>query len=214
MSSELLVAKGIRKRFGARKVLEGVDLSLTEKDLLMLFGENGSGKSTLLQIIVGVLVPGAGAVTIGGHSLERERVQALAHVGFAPERADIPEHLLVIEWLDLVASLKCAERPTDEMLATWGVEPLLRTRVGSLSLGQHRRVVLLSAQLGRPRLLVLDEPTNGLDAALLTTLESELRRHASGGGAVLCATHDEAFAGRMGTRRIELRAGVVGAVTA
>ncbi len=209
MSSELLVANGIRMRFGARKVLDGVDLSLAEGDLLLLFGENGSGKSTLLQIVVGVLVPDAGAVIIGGHALERARVQALSQIGFAPERADIPEHLLVIEWLDLVASLKCAPRPTEAEIATWGVEPLLRMRVGSLSLGQHRRVVLLGAQLGHPKLLVLDEPTNGLDTALLGTLESELRRQVSAGGAVLCATHDEAFAARVGGRRIDLRAGVI-----
>lgn len=207
--TEVLTITGVHKRFGVRKVLSDVSLTVAAGEVVALLGDNGSGKSTLLQVVAGILRADGGQITIAGHDLGRQRVAALGALGFAPERADIPEHLLVLEWLDLVASLRRCAAADEALVSRWGLAPLLGLRTGVLSLGQHRRVALASAQLGGPRLLVLDEPTNGLDQTTLGSLREVVAAHAASGGAVVCATHDREFAGQVGSRTCRLRGGVL-----
>ena len=176
-----------RKSFGLSAVLRRASLSVSEGERVVVLGANGCGKSTLLQLVAGVLEPSGGRVEVNGA------------IGFAPEKPDIPEHLLVVEWLDLVASLKRARRRRPAEL---GVEELLSRKVGALSLGQRQRVSLAAAWIGDPALLVLDEPTNGLDAASRDALLARLR-----GATALVATHDRDLAERIGTRVVTMENG-------
>jgi ABC-type multidrug transport system ATPase subunit len=180
----IVEAAGICKSLGRRAVLRDFDLSLERGERVVILGENGSGKSTLLQIVAAVLEPDAGTLR-APHSL-----------GFAPEKPDIPDHLLVGEWLDIIASLKGIGSIG---ALPFGVEELMEKRVSALSLGQRQRVSLASAWLGEPELLVLDEPTNGLD----TTTQAEVTRRLSDKSA-LVATHDRHFAAAVATRVIGL----------
>ena len=177
-------AQGIHKSLGRRAVLRGVDLCIERGERVVVLGENGSGKSTLLCIVAAVLEPDAGTL------------RAPQTLGFAPEKPDIPEHLRVGEWLDLVASLKGLRRVA---ALPFGVDELTEKRASALSLGQRQRVSLASAWLGEPELLVLDEPTNGLDVA--TQAEVTLRL---AGSTALIATHDRQFAAAVATRVIGL----------
>jgi ABC-2 type transport system ATP-binding protein len=185
----ILEARAIRKILGRRAVLRGVSLSLNRGERVAVLGENGSGKSTLLQIVGGVL------------SADHGQLEVCQNLGFAPEKPDIPEHLRVGEWLALVASLK-GLRNTGELY--FGVGELSGTRVSALSLGQRQRVSLASAWLGAPELLVLDEPTNGLDLETQAEVTSRLA-HTS----ALIATHDRALADAIATRIVTVRAGVL-----
>ncbi|MES1177089.1 MAG: ABC transporter ATP-binding protein [Myxococcales bacterium] len=180
----IVEALGIHKSLGRRAVLRGFDLRLERGERVVILGENGSGKSTFLYIVASVLEPDAGTVHVS------------VALGFAPEKPDIPEHLSVGEWLDIVASLK-GERTVGAL--PFGVDQLTEKRVSALSLGQRQRVSLASAWLGDPELLVLDEPTNGLDAAT----QAELTRRLSDTSA-LVATHDPHFAAAIATRVIGL----------
>lgn len=180
----IVEAAGICKSLGQRAVLRDFDLYLERGERVVILGQNGSGKSTLLHIIAAVLEPDAGTLR-APHSL-----------GFAPEKPDIPDHLLVAEWLDVVASLK-GGRWIDPL--PFGVEELMDKRVGALSLGQRQRVSLASAWLGEPELLVLDEPTNGLD----TATQAEVM-HLLSDKSALIATHDRHFAAAVATRVIGL----------
>lgn len=211
MSDVMIAIDDVAKRYGGRDVLRGVSLSVRGGEVCALLGENGSGKSTLLAIAGGILDPDRGDVRIAGVSIQKDRAAALANAGVAPERADVPDHLLAIEWLDLVASLKRATSLSSDAIAAWGLEPILYTRVGALSLGQHRRVVLAAATIGAPMVLLLDEPTNGLDRDMLGALDAEIVAHAKRGGAVLVATHDRAFAERVATASARIDAGRVAA---
>ena len=180
----IVEALGIHKSLGRRAVLRGFDLRLERGERVVILGDNGCGKSTLLSIVAAVLEPDAGSV------------RAPSALGFAPETPDIPEHLSVGEWLDIVASLKGLRRMA---ALPFGVGELSEKRVCALSLGQRQRVSLASAWLGDPKLLVLDEPTNGLDAATQAELTGRLT-----GTSALVATHDPHFAAAIATRVIGL----------
>jgi ABC-type multidrug transport system ATPase subunit len=185
----ILNAQGIAKSLSGRAVLSGASLSLSRGERVIVLGENGSGKSTLLSVIAGVLEADAGTLSV---------CKAL---GFAPEKPDIPDHLLVGEWLDVVASLK-GQRRAGEL--PFGVRELLGTRSSALSLGQRQRVSLASAWLGHPELLVLDEPTNGLDADTQAEVEQRLLD-----ASALIATHDRKLAQAVATRTLSMQGGVL-----
>jgi ABC-type multidrug transport system ATPase subunit len=204
----LLIA-GVAKRFGGREVLRGLHLECERGENVAIVGPNGAGKSTLLGVVAGLLEPEAGSVTLEGEPLIGRRAPARARIGFVPEGADPPPHLLVGELLSLCAALKQADLPPAPLLERIGVGPLLEQPIGSLSLGQRRRTCLAAALVGDPLLLVLDEPTNGLDPGGVEMLASLLRDRSEADRMALISTHDLAFAGAARARLVRLENGRV-----
>ncbi len=202
-----LVLRGVRKILGGRWVLDGVDLTWDRPGTLVLHGENGAGKSTLLRILAGVIPADAGEIIVHGHRLTHDRLGALRRLGYAPEIAELPSHLRVAELVALVAALKQREAPAPALIERLGVTAILGQRLGSLSLGQRRRACLLAALTGDPDLLVLDEPTNGLDRDGIALLVDLLAERAASGLAAVVATHDRAFIDRVATARVAVVGG-------
>ncbi len=181
---------GIEKRFGARRVLRGADLTIPEGSRALLQGTNGSGKSTLLQIAVGVVTADAGSVHIFGVSLDHRR-RALRQVGYAPATADFPPQLTVTETMAFVGALKsCSGEAALAALDAWDLGNVASSTPEMLSLGERRRLVLAAATLGAPRLLLLDEPTVGLDARGRALLREQLALHTAAGGSALLTSHE------------------------
>ncbi|NOU32817.1 MAG: ATP-binding cassette domain-containing protein [Polyangiaceae bacterium] len=181
---------GIEKRFGARRVLRGADLTIPEGCRALLRGANGSGKSTLLQIAVGVLTADAGSVHIFDLSLD-DRRRALRQAGYAPATADFPPQLTVTETMAFVSALKsCSGEAALAALDAWDLGNVASSTPEMLSLGERRRLVLAAATLGAPRLLLLDEPTVGLDARGRELLRERLAQHMAAGGSVLLTSHE------------------------
>jgi ABC-type multidrug transport system ATPase subunit len=187
----ILEAKNIWKSLGRKIVLRGASLSIEEGERVVILGENGSGKSTLLQIIAGLLEPDSGQVTV--HA---------GPTGFAPEKPDMPDHLLVGEWLDVIASLKGLSAST--LTIDLGTDALRRKMAKALSLGQKQRVSLATAWMGPPRLLILDEPTNALDQATRAMVLDGLEQSTA-----IIATHDREVAERIATRIVTVSGGLV-----
>ncbi len=187
MVAPVLTLDRVTKYFGTKRALHDVSLELQPGDRLALLGDNGSGKSTLLAVASGVIDP------------DRGRVHRPPSVGYAPEKPDIPDHLLVSEWLDIVASLKGVRVDGVDDLA---VGALLGRRIAALSTGQRQRVSLCAAFLGHPTLLVLDEPTNGLDDETRTVVLDRLRT-----ATVFFATHDVELVKQIDAHAIRLRDG-------
>ncbi len=200
MTASNVYADSIGKAFGPRTALSDVTL-LAEGGITALLGPNGCGKSTLLRTIATVIVPDTGAITIDGLDprREQERTEARRRLGYAPQEAGFDDRLRVFDAVDYVGVLKGIgetrrrRRSVFEALDRVGLASRVGERVGELSGGMKRRLVLAQALLGSPSLLVFDEPGAGLDPderLRLRTVLAERRRTTT----VLLATHltDEA----------------------
>jgi ABC-type multidrug transport system ATPase subunit len=202
-----LVIDNIVKRFGGREVLKGLSLTCEHGEHVAIVGPNGTGKSTLLGVVAGIIEPESGGVTLDSEPLLGRSVQARGAIGYVPEGADPPSHLLTRELLDLCAALKRAAPLAPDIIERLGVSPLLDQPIGSLSLGQRRRACLAAALVGAPTLLLLDEPTNGLDPGGIEMLAALLLEHQARGGIALVSTHDLIFADAIRARRAPIAGG-------
>jgi ABC-type Mn2+/Zn2+ transport system ATPase subunit len=203
----IVQALNVRKRFGVRQILDGVSFARERPGVLAITGENGSGKSTLLKIVCGVVPADAGRVVIDGLDLAGARERALHGLGYVPDTLELPGFLSVKEWVRLVAGLKRAPEPGPETVARLGVAPILRERLEALSLGQRRRAGLLGALVGDPALLVLDEPTNGLDPEGVEMLLGLLESRTRAGFVTILTTHERSFRDRAADEVIHLADG-------
>jgi len=194
-------------RRGTRTVIAEISASVAAGELVGVVGPNGCGKSTLLSCIAGVLAPRDGRITVGGASVwgaQRERVRARTQLGYVPEGADPPGFLRASELWALCAAARGSEAPGQALRDALGLDEIADLALDRMSLGQRRRACLGAALLGPPKLLVLDEPDNGLDVARLAALAQLLKQHVAGGGAVVLASHDAAWLDVIGARRVEL----------
>lgn len=204
----------VHRRFGSDVILAGVSLDVGAGEVVAVRGANGAGKSTLFEIVAGVLDADAGSVRVGGRPNTDPRARRA--MGYAPASATLPESLFVHEWVDLACALRGVDgaEDVDATMTRFGLEPIVDARLSALSLGQRRRLLLALASLGRPSLLLLDEPTVGLDAAGVTDVVAWLDRHRREGGAILLATHDDEFIASLGAVVRTLRSGrIVGSET-
>ncbi|MCP4446408.1 MAG: ATP-binding cassette domain-containing protein [Myxococcales bacterium] len=200
----MLEIDGVFKRLGHTVAVRDCSLQIAAGERVAISGPNGAGKSTLLRIVAGVIAPDRGSVRWKGSEL---RGKGRRDVGYVPEAADPPGHLTVGELLHVIAATKSCKPCSRELVERLEIEELLGARIFEISLGQRRRACLAAALVGDPELLLLDEPTNGLDAAAIAMLAELLVEDAE--RAVLLVTHDEEFAGQVGTRRVTMRDGGV-----
>ncbi len=192
---------GVRR--GGRTILSDVELDVGGGEILGVVGKNGCGKSTLLLAIAGVLEPFDGRVEIAGASVwgsTRERGKARKALGYVPEAADPPGFLLGGELWAMCAAARGVAGPSDDLVARLGLDDVRELRIERMSLGQRRRTCIAAALLGPPKLLVLDEPDNGLDAARTIALAELLLEHKASGNATVIATHDRALLDKLGAR--------------
>jgi len=189
----MLEVKDIHKSYGGRQVLQPVGFCLPEGHCLGVAGDNGSGKSTLLRLLAQVLCPDGGDILWDGRSVLGDRAFLRRCVGYVPQNSDLAEELTVRRQLRLWQSACGAVgEPDPEVMTLLGLEELLPRRIDQLSGGMQRRVSIALALMNRPRILVMDEASAGLDRAyrlaLLDWLEEFLHR---GGCLIWCSHHQE-----------------------
>lgn len=164
--AELAIAtSALTKAYGGVRVVDGVALEVPEGAVYGFLGPNGAGKSTTMKMILGLVRPTSGGVEVLGERMSRQnRLAVLAHVGSLIESPSCYKHLTARENLDIVRRLKgLPSASIDEALKTVGLARTGRKLAGQFSLGMRQRLGLAAALLGNPRLVLLDEPTNGLD---------------------------------------------------
>lgn len=215
----MLVLAGVAKAFGARRALVDVSLEVRAGEAVLLVGQNGAGKTTLLRIIAGFFDPDAGTVTIDGIAMASDRSRAQSQLGYLSEHAPAPPELTVREHLLLRVRLKQATMPrrsgggrakglVDEAMVSAGVMSEAERRIGTLSKGFRQRVGLADALLGAPPLLVLDEPTTGMDPIQTRELRDHLARIAQQ-RAVLVSSHAVTDLSSLATRVAVIKRGAL-----
>ncbi|MEQ8232365.1 MAG: ABC transporter ATP-binding protein [Gammaproteobacteria bacterium] len=192
-AAPVLALRGIAKRYRGRDVLDGLDLTLGRGEIVGLLGPNGSGKTTTLRIAAGLLWPDRGSVTVAGEPLTPDCPGVRSHVGYLPERVPLDDALTVSAFLAFVAGARGLpparrRRAVATVLESFDLGAVAGRVIGRLSKGFRQRVGLAQALLGEPGLLLLDEPSNGLDPFQVVEARTMIRR-AAADRAVIFSTH-------------------------
>ena len=195
--SPVIDARGLVKRFGARTVVDHVSIQVERGQIYGFLGPNGSGKTTTIRMLCGLLTPDAGSGTCLGHDIVKEAWAIKRQVGYMTQRFSLYEDLSIKENLDFVARLYAMDRRRErvaEALERLGLANRMDQLAGSLSGGWKQRLALAAAVLHEPQLLLLDEPTAGVDPKARREFWDEIHRLAADGMTVLVSTHymDEA----------------------
>jgi len=188
---------GLNKHFGAKHVVRDLSLQVAAGEIFGFLGPNGSGKTTSIRMLCGLLIPDSGAGTCLGYDVLRQTAQIKREVGYMTQRFSLWEDLTVRENLDFVArmySMSDRREAVSSAIARLGLEARRDQLAGSLSGGWKQRLSLAACMLHSPRLLLLDEPTAGVDPKARRDFWQEIHDLAAGGVTVLVSTHymDEA----------------------
>ena len=192
----VIVAEDVARSYGDTVALDGVSLSVDDGDVLALIGPNGAGKTTLVRALTGT-TDAEGSVELFGQSPQSV---ARSRIGLLPQAFDPPDRLTARELLDHYGGLYDESRETQAVLADVGLQDSASTAYENLSGGQQRRVCVGTALVNDPDLLVLDEPTTGIDPAGRRALWRLLETLAAGGTTIVLTTHYMAEAERLADR--------------
>jgi ABC-2 type transport system ATP-binding protein len=193
---------GLVKHFGAVRAVDGIDLSVAAGDIYALLGLNGAGKTTAIRMLLGMIRPTAGRASLFGVPIEKCGATEWARTGYLVESPSAYPDLTVAENLAVVAKLRGLEggAAVDAVIERLGLGAYARRRAGQLSLGNAQRLGLAKALLHDPRLLILDEPANGLDPSGVVEIRHLLQTLAAQGTAILLSSHILAEVARLATR--------------
>ncbi|MGB0194713.1 MAG: ATP-binding cassette domain-containing protein, partial [Schleiferiaceae bacterium] len=184
-----ILVENITKSYGPQKALNAISLEIKRGQITGLLGPNGAGKSTLMKIITGSIIPDEGTVIVDGVNVVDEPLKVQRTLGYLPEHNPQYLELYVKEYLAYVASVyKVPNSRVDEVIAQTILGPEQHKKIGALSKGYRQRVGLAAALIPDPAVLILDEPTTGLDPAQLVEIRSLLKNIAAE-KTVLFSTH-------------------------
>ena len=200
-----LELRDLRRRFGAREAVAGLSLSVAPGELYALLGPNGAGKTTTIRMIAGLTRPDHGTVRIGGHDLGTRAREAKALLAYLPDDPLLYGKLTPPEYLEFVAGLwgmdaPAAAREAERLLRWLNLWDHRAERTEGFSRGMKQKLALAGALIHAPRLMLLDEPLTGLDAAASRQVKDALRAFVAGGGAVVLTTHILEVAERLADR--------------
>lgn len=165
MSNIVLNVDNITKSIRKKEIIKGISLQVNEGEIVGFLGPNGAGKSTTLRMLVGLSKPTSGSISICGHSITKDFVKAMENVGAIIEGPDLYNYMSGYRNLELLGSMSkgVSKEDIDEAIRLVGMEDRIHDKVSIYSMGMKQRIGLAQALIHKPKLLILDEPTNGLD---------------------------------------------------
>ena len=199
--------RGVVKHYGKFLAVRGIDLDIARGELFGFLGPNGAGKTTTMRMIAGILPPTSGQIEIGGINILTKPMLAKARMGFIPDRPFVYDKLTGVEFLRFTAALygqdgRTVEIRIDELLELFDLTPWKHELTESYSHGMRQKLIIASALVHRPEVIVVDEPMVGLDPKSARLLKTIFRRFVEKGGTVLMSTHTleivEGFCHRVG----------------
>ncbi|OKP82369.1 ABC transporter ATP-binding protein [Paenibacillus helianthi] len=187
----VLSVDGVRKKIGRKWIIDDVTFDVREGEIFGFLGPNGAGKTTTIRMLVDLIRPSEGKITVCGYNVNREPEKALQYVGSIVENPEVYTYLTGWENLQHFARMQpgVGKDRIAEVVDIVRLDQRIHDKVSTYSLGMRQRLGIAQALLGRPRLLILDEPTNGLDPKGIKELREFIRRLADEGLAVFVSSH-------------------------
>lgn len=178
----------LKKSFGKNEVLKGVDLEIDESGIFAVLGPNGSGKTTIIKSILGMVLPDSGEIQIDGESIVKQSDYRKG-IDYLPQIARFPENLTVYELIEMVKDIRGQEGDEEELIELFELEPYLKRRLRNLSGGTRQKVNLVLCFMFDNDLIILDEPTVGLDPVAMIRLKELILKERHTGKTILITTH-------------------------
>ncbi|MGO1751249.1 MAG: ABC transporter ATP-binding protein [Psychroflexus sp.] len=182
----------LHKKFGKNEVLKGVDLEIPEKGIFAVLGPNGSGKTTLIKSILGMVVPDKGKIFIKGKETQQNG-EYRADIDYLPQIANFPSNLGVKELIKMIKDLRGVNAEYDELIKVFKLEPFLNKKLNNLSGGTKQKVNIVLTFMFNSQIVILDEPTTGLDPVALIHLKNLIKKEKEKGKTVLVTSHIMSF---------------------
>ncbi len=180
--------KNLHKRFGKLTVLDGLDLAIKKGGIFAILGPNGSGKTTLIKCLLGMVIPNNGTITFKNESVLK-KWEYRDNLNYLPQIANFPPNLTVAELLRMMKNLRPKKSNEQELIKLFGLESFLNKKLGNLSGGTKQKVNIVLTFMFDSELLILDEPTTGLDPIALIHLKELIQKEKALGKTILITTH-------------------------
>ena len=184
----------LTKKYGQTTAVDDISFEVQRGEIVGYLGPNGAGKSTTLKMLVGLLQPTSGEISVAGYDAATELLELKQHIGYVPEEAQLYEHLTLVEHLQLIGRLYhveealIAQKITD-LVKLFDMEAQANQRISGFSQGMRQKSLIMSAVLHNPDVLFLDEPFTNLDVTTVTLMKTVLQRLAELGKTILYCTH-------------------------
>lgn len=184
----MIEISNLHKKFGKNEVLTGLDLTVPPGGIIAVLGPNGSGKTTLIKSILGMVIPNAGTISINGMSV-KGKWKYRQQIEYLPQIANFPNNLRVSELIRMIKDLR--QRTSDEtaLIELFGLQPFLDKKLATLSGGTKQKVNIVLTLMFDSPLIILDEPTTGLDPVALIHLKKYLQKEKAKGKTILVTSH-------------------------
>ena len=188
----MLEVKNLKKRFGDFEAVKGVSFSVNEGEVLGFLGPNGAGKSTTMRMITGFLPPTDGTAVICGHDITADPIAAKAALGYLPESAPSYKAMMVRDYLAFIAEVRGltdVKKAVADVIVKAKLEKVAGQTIETLSKGYRQRTAFAAAIIHDPKVLIMDEPTDGLDPNQKFTVREMIKAMAAQGKAIIISTH-------------------------
>lgn len=204
----MIECRKLNKKFGHLTVLDGLDLEIPHNGIFIILGPNGSGKTTLIKSILGMVRPDSGDILINNNSI-LNKWDYKNELNYLPQIAQFPGNLTVQELIEMVKNVRPKEAQEQELLNLFGLNDFLNKKLSNLSGGTRQKVNLVLTFMYNSELLILDEPTTGLDPVALIKLKELIRTEKANGKTILVTTHSLSFVNDMADEIVFLLEGKI-----
>ncbi|MGE6258290.1 ABC transporter ATP-binding protein [Heyndrickxia sporothermodurans] len=213
---EILIIKDLKKNYGSKEVLKGIDISVSQGEIIGYIGPNGAGKSTTVKIILGIEEGYSGEVKLFGRDIGDGNIEYKKKIGYVPEIAEVYDNLTAHEYLTFIGELygmefDLVDYKAKRLMELFGVGEVYHARISSYSKGMRQKLLIISSLLHNPDILFLDEPINGLDANSVMIFKEILGQLAKQGKTIFYSSHIMDVVEKISSRIILLHDGKIAA---
>ncbi len=184
--------ENLYKKFGNNEVLKGIELNIDQGGIFAVLGPNGSGKTTLIKSVLGMVIPNKGKITVLGENIKKNSTYR-HKIDYLPQIANFPNNLKVRELIRMIKDLRGQTSSDQELISLFNLEPFLNKKLGNLSGGTKQKVNILLTFMFDSPLIILDEPTTGLDPISLIRLKEIIQKEKAKGKTILITSHIMSF---------------------